>query len=87
MFRFVKAFTKAFINDIEIYSYTFKEHIKHFKSVFSILRKKGVTILLGKLFIGYLSVTLLKQRVDYFNMSIPKEKIAAITNLYFPAVL
>ena len=80
-------FTKAYMDDIIIFSHTLEEHVAHLTQTFSLFRKKRVSLSPSKSFIGYPSVTLLGQRVDGLGLSTSKEKIAAIAALDFPTNL
>ena len=87
MLRPFKAFAKAFVDDIIIFSHTLQEHLSHLRQIFELFRSKRVSLSPTKSFIGYPSVTLLGQRVDGLGMSTSQEKIHAITNLRFPETL
>ena len=47
----------------------------------------GLTLLLAKSFLSYLSVQLLGYRVDGLGMSTTEERVEAIKNLLFPRTL
>ena len=54
-----KDFAKAFVDDIIIFSRTLVEHLSHLRYIFELFRRRRVSLSLIKLFISYLSVTLL----------------------------
>jgi len=81
------SFAKAFVDDIVVYSKTLNDHIHHLKTLFSALANKNVTLSGTKSYIGFLSVTLLGQRVDGLGLSTAEDKMAAIKALSFPATL
>lgn len=87
MLRPFKAFAKAFVDDIIVFSRSLQEHLDHLRQIFELFRARRVSLSPTKSFIGYPSVTLLGQRVDGLGMSTSKEKIQAITNLRFPETL
>jgi len=79
-----RAYAKAFIDDITIWSMTLEDHIRNLHAIFSLFQQVQITLSPIKSFIGYPSVSLLGQRVDSFGMTTSEEKIEAISNLDFP---
>ncbi|KAI0992618.1 hypothetical protein K3495_g15567, partial [Podosphaera aphanis] len=82
-----RKFARAYIDDIVIFSKTFRDHALHLRAVFSKLEKHFIHLSPKKCFINYPSVDLLGQRVDALGLSSDKEKLAAIANLQFPRTL
>ncbi|KAI0992683.1 hypothetical protein K3495_g15502, partial [Podosphaera aphanis] len=82
-----RKFARAYIDDIVIFSKTFRDHALHLRAVFSKLKKHFIHLSPKKCFINYPSVDLLGQRVDALGLSSDKEKLAAIANLQFPRTL
>ena len=87
LLRPLRAFVRAFVDDIIIFSRTLEEHVSHLRQLFQLLREKRASLAPTKSFLGFPSVTLLGQRVDSLGMSTSEEKIKAITALRFPASL
>ena len=87
LLRPFRAFSKAYIDDIVIFSKTLKDHVMHLRLIFSLFEKKRVVLAPKKAFIGYPSVKLLGQKVDMFGMSTSEEKLKAITSIAFPESL
>ena len=63
------------------------EHLAHLETIFNTFNEMRISIKGIKSFIGYLSATLLGQRVDAFRLSTAEEKIAALKDLAFPKTL
>ena len=87
LLRPLRAFVRAFVDDIIIFSRTLAEHISHLQQLFQLLRAKRASLAPTKSFLGFPSVMLLGQRVDSLGMSTAEEKIKAITALRFPSSL
>ena len=77
-------FALVYIDDIIIYSRTFKDHLKHLDSVLKAISKSGITLSPKKCHIGYQSLLLLGQKVSRLGMSTHKEKVKAILDLDTP---
>ena len=84
LLRPYRQFSRAFMDDIVIFSQTLEEHLLHLRQIFELFQRKRVNLSPTKSFLGYPSITLLGQRVDSLGMSTSAEKIAAITSLHFP---
>ncbi len=82
-----QAYSKAYMDDIVIYSKSLLEHVDHLKAIFQTLYELNIALKPTKLFIGYSSVQLLGQKVDMFSLSTAKEKLQAISELEFPKLL
>lgn len=80
-------YSRAYVDDIVIFSATLKEHLQHLRSVFGELADRGICLSPDKSFLGYPSVHLLGQRVDALGLATAEAKLAAITNLKFPQTL
>ena len=85
--RPLRAFTRAFVDDIVVFSHTLEDHLRYLNELFQLLRSKGVSLAPTKSYLGYPSVTLLGQRVDSLGITTAEEKIQAITALKFPGTL
>lgn len=83
----LRAFCRAYIDDIVVASETWEEHLDHLNQLFERLQEMNVRLEPKKAFIAFPSVTLLGQRVDSFGLSTPEEKISAIRELSFPSTL
>lgn len=87
LLRPLRAFVRAFVDDIIVFSRTLQEHESHLRQLFQLLREKHASLAPTKSFLGFPSVMLLGQRVDSLGMSTSEEKIKAITSLRFPGSL
>src|SRR6266498_6001227 len=82
-----KPFTRCYIDNIIIFSKTFKEYVKYLDIILGLFDRLGMTIKEVKTFLNYPSIILLDQRVNEFDIAIFKERTAAIRNLAFPKML
>ena len=87
LLRPLRQFTRAFVDDIIVFSRTLEEHVQHLRQLFQLLRKKRASLAPTKSFLSFPSVNLLDQRVDSLGMSTSEKKIKAITSLKFPSSL
>ena len=71
-------FTLVYIDDIIVYSLTFKDHVLHINLVLHAVCKHRLTLSPPKRFLGYRALLLLGQKVSRLGMSTHKEKIEAI---------
>ena len=79
----MQAYTKAYINNIVVFSATLKQLIEHLNAVFCLFVKHNITLNLHKTHLGYFSITLLGQKVNELGLTLAAEKIAAISNWKF----
>ena len=79
-----RAYSRAYVDDITIYSMTKQDHLRHLQAVFSTLNDRNIKLAPKKSFIGYPSIKLLGQRVDALGLSTAEEKLTAISQLEFP---
>src|ERR1700742_2038556 len=77
-------FALVYIDDIVVYSKTFKDHLKHVDLVLKAIAKAGITLSPPKCHLGYQSLQLLGQRVSRLGLSAHKEKVDAIVKLAEP---
>ena len=82
-----RGFSRAYVDDIVIFSDNLDEHVQHLHSVFSTLESYNLCLSPEKSFLGYPSIALLGQRVDALGLATAEEKLAAITKLAFPRTL
>lgn len=80
-------FAKAYIDDVVIFSTFLTEHLKHLEKVFSLFEKFNVALKPSKTFLKYSTITLLRQKIDSFEMSTSIEKLKTILRLKFPLTL
>ena len=85
--RAYRAFARAYVDDIVVFSRTLEEHIDHLHSVFKLLNSYGISLSPKKSFLGYPTVALLGQKVDAFGLTTAADKLEAIAKLDFPYTL
>jgi hypothetical protein len=81
---FLWIFALVYIDDIVIFSLTFKDHVNHLDQVFQAIQGSGVTLAVTKCHFGYQSVLLLGQKVSRLGLSTHKEKVDTILQLEEP---
>src|SRR5204863_10035025 len=69
IFRFHKFFICYYIDDIVIFSKTLKNHIKHLNTVFNLFDELKIIFKKVKTYLNYLSIILLNQQVNDFDMT------------------
>ena len=70
-----------------IFFKTFKDYIEYLDKIFNLFDILGVILKKSKVYLGYLSIILLGQRVDNLGILYSENRIAAILNLEFPTIL
>ena len=83
IFRIMRHFVKAFIDNIDIKLKSFNEHFAHFRKIFKLFSKFNILIKSIKVFFDYPNVILLKQRVNVLNLFIIDEKLKIIAEFKF----
>ena len=84
MLRPHRKYSRAYVDDIIIFSKTLDEHLRHLNFIFGLLNFKEVTLFFKKSFLDYFTVTLLRQKIDVFGLTAAADKITAIKSLDFP---
>ena len=87
VFRSYKDFSKAYIDDIVIFFRTEQKHTDHLQKIFNVLTDNNIIVNSLKTYIEFFSITLLKQRVTFLNLSTNAEKLRAISSLTFSRTL
>jgi hypothetical protein len=77
-------FALVYIDDIVIFSITFKDHLKLLDQVFAAIAESGITLSPKKCNLGYQSLLLLGQKVSRLGLSTHKEKVDTILKLEAP---
>ena len=85
--RDFRAFARAYVDDIVVFSKSLEEHLRHLNQVFALFTKLNIALKPSKTYLGYPTISLLGQRVDRFGLSTAQEKLAAILRLRFPKTL
>ena len=71
------------MNNIIIFSYILKKHLRYLQSIFELFQRKHVNLISIKLFLNYLSIILFNQHINNFDLFIFTKKIVVITLLRF----
>lgn len=77
-------FTLVYINDIVIFSKSFKDHLDHVDKVLTAIEKAGLTLSPKKCHFFFRSLTLLGHKVLRLGLSTQEEKTRAISELLCP---
>jgi len=85
--RSIRAFLRAYIDDIVTFSKDLNAHIPHLQSMFGLLQEFNIAVAPDKTNIGFPTIKLLGQYVDSLGLSTHEERVAAIMNLEFPKTL
>ena len=66
---FLWIFTLVYIDDIVIFSWSFKDHLSHLDQVFKAVAKTRITLTTTKCHFTYQSLLLFRQKVSYLGLS------------------
>ncbi len=80
-------FARYYIDNVVIFSKTAEEYFEYLRIIFDLFARLKITLEPKKLFLGYLSVTLLGQKVDRFGLTTTKKRVTAIRDIRFPEIL
>ena len=81
--RDFKNFCRIYIDNIVLFFKTFDDHVEHFRRLFVKLVELRITFNLKKTFLNYSSITLLKQKIDVFDLSTIEKRIVVIKVIRF----
>ncbi len=87
MLKLYRRYCRTFIDNIIIFSNTFKDHYKHLKTIFSLFEEKSININPEKLYIGYLFVELLSFYIDILSIYSIEDYIQSFRQLEFLTIL
>src|SRR6266498_3068185 len=82
--RSYRDYVRYYIDDIVIFFKIFEQYIEYFNTIFELFDALKITFKNVKIYLDYLSIILLEQRVDGFGISYTKKRITAIRELEFP---
>ena len=82
--KFLWLFILVYIDNIVIYSQTFKQHAEHLDSVLGAIANANITLSLPKCHLSYQSLILLGQQVSRLGISTHKEKIDTVDTMKPP---
>jgi len=78
-----RAYARAYVDNIVIFSNTLEEHLKHLHNVFTTLKRMRICLTSEKSFLTYSFIQLLEQRVDALGLATSEDKLVAIAGLCF----
>jgi len=78
-----RAYARAYVDNIVIFSNTLEEHLKHLHNVFVTLKRMRICLAPEKSFLTYPFIQLLGQWVDVLGLATLKDKLVAIAGLCF----
>ena len=82
-----RRYTRAYVDDVVIFSRNLQNHMTHLRAVFDILNVNNITIKIVKVFIDHSTVQLLDQKIDFFELVTAENKLKTIFMLKFPRSL
>ena len=77
-------FTLVYIDDVVVYSCTFKDHLKHVNQVLKVIANSGLTLSPPKCHLSYRSIIVLGHKVLRLRLSIHQEKLKVVWELEAP---
>ena len=81
--QFFHHFVCAYVDDIMIFSKNLEEHQYHLNQIFSLLNYMRIILNSAKSYLDYLSIILLRQRVDAFELTTSEKKLNVNIKLTF----
>ena len=81
------SFARAYVDDIVIFFKIFEKHIRHLHQIFDMLIANNIFIKSEKIFIEYLNVQLLSQKIDSFELATFENKLKTIAKLFYSTTL
>ena len=82
-----RRFARVYVDDIIIFFKTFEKHKQHLRFVFVMLQINNIFIKSNKIFLKYLFVALLSQKMNFFDLFIRVEKLKIIVKIRFFKIL
>ena len=86
LLRQQRRFVKIYVNNIIVFFKTRKKHKLYLQQMFEILIENNIFIKFIKVFIDYLSILLLNQKIDFFDLAIVEKKLKTITKFRFSRI-
>ena len=77
------SYARAYIDDVIVFSSSFKKHLQYFSSIFAFFQQWNITFKIFKTYFEYFSIFLLNQKVDSFDLITTKKKLKIIAELFF----
>ena len=77
-------YSSTYIDDIIVYSSSWKDHLVHIREVLQALRQAGLTAKPSKCVWGAKSLTYLGHTVGYGLVQVPEARVLALKNFRFP---
>ena len=87
LLRSHRHYVKTYVDDIVIYFKTLDEHKTHLRSIFDMLKINNISIKSEKTFIDYLTVHLLRQKMNFLKLTTTEKKLKAIFRLSYSKTL
>ena len=87
LLRSHRHYVKTYVDDIVIYFKTFDEHKTHLRSIFDMLKINNISIKSEKTFINYLTIHLLRQKVNFLKLTTIEKKLKTIFRLSYSKTL
>ena len=81
--RVFRNFCRVYIDNIIIFFKIFNDHVNYLRKLFSKLIKLRIILNVKKTFFNYFNVTLLKQKIDVFDLSITKKRIVVVKTIRY----
>ena len=85
--REYRFFVKIYMNDIVVFNHILKKHLRQFNQIFSLFAKLNITLKSYKTYLSYFIISLLKQKINRFELSTTQKKLIVISKLRFSKIL
>ena len=81
------SYARVYMDDVVVFSITLNKHLMHFKNVFKLFEKWNIIFKKSKTYLEYFSISLLRQKVNSFELITIVAKLKVITDLSFTKIL
>jgi hypothetical protein len=85
--RLYRQFARCYVDDIIIFFKNFQEYIEYLDMIFELFNRIGIIFKNSKIYFGYPSIILLKQRMNGLNIICAEDHIAILKDFEFQQIL
>jgi hypothetical protein len=77
------SWVKTYIDDVIVFSKFLEKHLDHLSQLFALFQELNITLKAKKTYLEYLSISLLRQKIDSLDLITAENKLKAIVKLSF----
>ena len=87
IFRLYRIFACVYVDDVIVFNYTLKKHLKHLHIIFALFESFDIILSSKNFFLDYFIVTLLDQKINALKLITAIDKLKIILKLNFSYTL